>query len=922
MPIVLDELNDESTAKVSDPKFFSSELTGKGGKATGLLSMKNNPANIDPAIQTKPSNRVVKKQTTVNGYTETKTIPLSLIKPELQSYMTKIKYPDLSEMAFIGKDYGVEIYMDMVLNNIIIEKTSVPANAVLSPAQQAKIGPNGRSITTNYQIRYFAIGNPAEKTAMQVNKLTPTKGSNVYTVTYSDNPLQDAIYPDCIPYISQPNLDENLIRDYILNFDLYAAAVEQSENWQEHADVILQEFFDNIKTSKMPANTQAIISEIQHITTYNIPLDLYKKIYESIKNTFSAAETYKICKHNLNLLLSDTMYNLHTNKSLITSFQVPNGQKDPDSVKNLSVEQSRAVKSTEPLILVQAGAGTGKSTLILGRIDYLESCGVNPNDITVLSFTNAAADHITEKNPNVHSMTIARMIHEIYSTNFADHELSTPDTIINTIDIHYPPKPMQGSNVTREFQQHLRELTKKSQPPNVVTNLNNFIEENYDDVIKILNTIKQTSLELEIIICYQKIGVFKEPPSVASKYLIIDEVQDNSIFEFIYMLKYIDKHKENLFIVGDCSQTLYEFRAANPRALNILEGSNTFATYQLNVNYRSNQEILDFANVTLKNIEANQYANIQLQANALIPVTEQSFLDKVKLKYERLAKSNSKATKDAITVAVQRDMAKYIDDCLAKGEQVAILARARATVNAIKQTLELIYPNKSIISLMPNRIVPQTVMSTYISMFWSELKFVPPANIMGIITQEIMNRLDRMPIRGRSQNTPKYVQQFLMNWRRESGFTISVWTNQLNKNQIDLPVFLELVKENMLQYEIKCNAIQQSIASMKNQKNKDSDRINNANILLSTIHSAKGLEFDNVIVLCDNKKLTDEEEKRLYYVAFTRAMKSEYIWAYDTVASPKIEGDYEAVLTKLHAVAPAINSPLYAKSKNKTITIN
>ena len=50
-------------------------------------------------------------------------------------------------------------------------------------------------------------------------------------------------------------------------------------------------------------------------------------------------------------------------------------------------------------------AGTGKSTVILERIKYLEACGVPADDITVLSFTNAAADNIKEKNPAIGSMT-------------------------------------------------------------------------------------------------------------------------------------------------------------------------------------------------------------------------------------------------------------------------------------------------------------------------------------------------------------------------------------------------------------------------------------------------------------------------------------------------------------------------------------
>ena len=84
--------------------------------------------------------------------------------------------------------------------------------------------------------------------------------------------------------------------------------------------------------------------------------------------------------------------------------------------------------------------------------------------------------------------------------------------------------------------------------------------------MKTLDIIGQTSLELEIIICYQKIDTLAEPPEVKSKYLIIDEVQDNSIFEFIYTLKYVDKNKESLFIVGRLAlPTLNLLTAGNQR---------------------------------------------------------------------------------------------------------------------------------------------------------------------------------------------------------------------------------------------------------------------------------------------------------------------------------------------------------------------
>ena len=156
---------------------------------------------------------------------------------------------------------------------------------------------------------------------------------------------------------------------------------------------------------------------------------------------------------------------------------------------------------------------THNSTVILSRIDYMIAAGVKPEDITVLSFTNAAADHIKEKNPNIHSMTIAKMIHTIYEQNFKNHELSSLDTIINSLEIYFPRDSM-----ARNFAHHCRMLLKNDS--NAFTAMNNFIEHNFDDVIRMLDRLKQTSLELEIIICYQRIEQLQEPPEVQSRYLI------------------------------------------------------------------------------------------------------------------------------------------------------------------------------------------------------------------------------------------------------------------------------------------------------------------------------------------------------------------------------------------------------------------
>lgn len=221
------------------------------------------------------------------------------------------------------------------------------------------------------------------------------------------------------------------------------------------------------------------------------------------------------------------------------------GRRGIKSVQDLGMVPMRCIEVDAPdqLYVTSDFILTHNSTVILNRIQYMVSNGVNPDDITVLSFTNAAADHITEKNPNVHSMTIAKMIHSIYSLNYPQHELSSLDTIINTLDIYYPNDPDAAM-----FKRKCYDILKNE--PDAFTGMNNFVEYHFDKVMQMLDQIGQTSLELEIIICYQQIAVLQEPPEIQSKHLIIDEVQDNSIFEFIYALKYVEKHSESLFIVG------------------------------------------------------------------------------------------------------------------------------------------------------------------------------------------------------------------------------------------------------------------------------------------------------------------------------------------------------------------------------------
>lgn len=910
MPIILDDMTNVNVQrKAYTPKFFSDLFTGSG-KKVGLFSEHVNPSRLPDSLQATDDALNGRKKRITNGDTVTNIIPVNTLPMSEWKYMKNRDLPPLPSIGYLAqftqKGDPVDMYVDIELHSVVQTETKVTKySGAVSTSKENEIV---------YQVTYYYVTDP---TNPKVNRCDTGYGVDyrqTYQTEFTRTPAQliRQHIDNLEKYIilqqnSTFTKDDAAINRLLDNWSAYDIACNRARQWQEDIHEVVGQYvkfvYDYVATNHATHYDTRMFVElaapvIRRLENYRVPLDVYRSLYEIIRRELPVDEATALCKQNLNLLLSDTLHNLNTNRASLQRLTVPNPPTNVAmSLRRYSPEQINAITTDESLTLVQAGAGTGKSTVILGRIDYLCEVGVDPKDITVLSFTNAAADNITAKNPHVNSMTIARMIHTIYETNFPNHVLSSPDTIHNSLDIYYPPS-VHRSNVVTEFQHALRGIIKNDN--NAFTLMNNLVEDHYDEIIEILDTLKQTSLELEIIICYQQIDNFQEPPEVQSRYLIIDEVQDNSIFEFVYTLKYVDKNKQSLFIVGDSSQTLYEFRASNPRALNIMEGSGIFATFQLQTNYRSNQEILDFANIALENIEANQYAGIQLQANSLAKVTPKTFQEKVQVQYTPLPKLTD--LNDTLPLMLL-DAKHFIDEKIQNSEQVAFLAFTRHNIWMMQQWLEKHYPGKVCVSLVPERMHNSTVFSDFIRRYWDDLKFSPAANILTTIGSELMQKLQYF-LRGNVAKQEEAIRKMRIEWHNQMKPTVDNWFAQYTNGVLSKDDFLLLVRDSMLEFEISYNSIRQSLMSSRNEKAKRQQAANGADFILSTIHSAKGLEFENTVVLYKDESGMDEEKKRMYYVAFTRAMKSEMILAYGTVKSPQIEGNYETVLRKLRAANP------------------
>ena len=676
---------------------------------------------------------------------------------------------------------------------------------------------------------------------------------------------------------------------FYAEYSVYDNITDSAQRWS--SDDIADDIHDVIdalvskKHSYDDEQLAQMVYELRYMEQYNVPLSAYRKIYESINMLCDPQTASLLVKQNMNLLMNDTLSDLGSKRDQLE--RAPETIKTIPVQRQLSPQQLAAVCSTEPLILTQAGAGAGKSTVILARIQQLGLCGVNPADITVLSFTNAAADNIIKKNPNVRSMTIARMIHDLYMSYFPTHELSSVETIANSLGIYMPKDPFAF-----QFANKLRNLEGRNSE-GAHTALNNFIESHLEQTVDALNLIKQTSLELEIILAYQMIDKMPLPAGLNIRHLIIDEVQDNSVFEFIYLLRLVNKLNCSLFIVGDASQTLYEFRSANPKALNALEASGVFTPYKLETNYRSNQEVLDMANVhLLSEIEANQLAQIRLRANSLTPVTTNSFQEKVRVVHEHYTADRKFLTD--LPMLLSKHVNSYIQECLNRGEQVAFLAFTRREAFAIQKRLEELFPGRSVISMISDRRRASTFFSSFIEHHWSDIEAVDPANASFVFTKELVSRGP-----GANPNAQAALAKMASEWWTASALTIQGWVYEYQAGIITKEVFFDRLKKCILDHEIRHNSIRDALMHRNNEERKIRNLETKADLIVSTVHGVKGLEFDNVVVVYKDQSDMTEEKKRLYYVAFTRAKNSLFVLSHGTTLSARIVSDYNLIVDSL-----------------------
>lgn len=292
----------------------------------------------------------------------------------------------------------------------------------------------------------------------------------------------------------------------------------------------------------------------------------------------------------------------------------------------LNDEQQRAVFQTDGPVLILAGAGSGKTRVLTHRIAYLiNEKGINPWNIMAITFTNKASGEMRERVDNIvgfgsesiwvstfHSSCVRilrRYIDRIgYDNHFTIYDTDDQKTIMREIckRLQIDTKKIKERAFLGAISSAKNELISPIEYE--LNTMGDYGKKKQSEVYKEYQRVllKNNALDFDDLLV-KAVELFKSCPDVLEqyqdrfKYIMVDEYQDTNTaqFEFIRLLA---AKNRNLCVVGDDDQSIYKFRGANIRNIIDFEMIYPEATViKLEQNYRSTQNILNAANSVIQN---------------------------------------------------------------------------------------------------------------------------------------------------------------------------------------------------------------------------------------------------------------------------------------------------------------------------------
>ena len=586
-----------------------------------------------------------------------------------------------------------------------------------------------------------------------------------------------------------------------------------------------------------------------------------------------------------------------------------------DIFQGLNNKQIEAVKIIDGPVLVISGPGSGKTRCLTHRIAYLISQKIRPENILAITFTNKASQEMRERVEDLlqttekpligtfHSICLRilrREIHYIgYGLNFAifdqDDQIRLVKRVMTNLEID--TKKFNPRAILANISKLKTELTfpEDYNPPEFYPKIVAQVYKSYQSDLK-----KSNALDFDDLIVFT-IRIFKEYPEILNKYqsfwryILIDEYQDTSHDQYI-LIKLLSQKNKNLFCIGDDAQSIYQFRRADIRnILNFQKDYPEAKIIKLEQNYRSTKNIITAAQEIISN-NRNQIPKklwTENDGGEAISITE-TLNEKREATYviskmEELLNQNY-TLKDCAVLYRTHAQSRAIEEALIttgfpyqiiggikfyeRKEIKDILAYLRLANNPNdKVSFERVYniPPRGIGKSSLDKILKGNELSSRQSKAFDDFR-----NILKSIEKFKKSKKLTEVIKYiiRKTNYENYLKEFSLSKhddyenfeeRMENIKELLTVAKKYNKlpGQEGIERFLEEI------------ALLQETDKLKKSDNK---------ITLMTTHSSKGLEFPIVFVIGLEEGLFPhsralinpselEEERRLCYVAITRAKK-------------------------------------------------
>lgn len=525
----------------------------------------------------------------------------------------------------------------------------------------------------------------------------------------------------------------------------------------------------------------------------------------------------------------------------------------------LNTEQQRAVDSKSDRILCLAGAGCGKSYTLLERISKLVDEGAMPSSILALTFTNAAAAEMRERYETKHVGQLTPQFRTFHS--FCYSILCKDIAIRNALG--YTTVPGIASEAEeKDIQERARTQCKISLSKDQLTfrvglsKKEQFEAELYDKAVwrlmKQENLITFDKLNSEVAELFAADHIATKSYKLQYRYIFVDEFQDTDAHQIKFLNSFPDT---NFFFVGDALQNLYRFRGTDNAYIKALSDSPDWDNIKLYTNYRSTNQIVEFANAFSKGYAKDSY-RIEMTGTRDGEAVTTKVVDGPS-KYEAINKEN-------------------IDDVLTELEflkgTTAILVRTNKecaeVINHLKEN-NIEYTSSR--DTKTTHILECSVSDEY---------------MIGWLASYLTSDKYGEYIRLSAQKTSPDINWFLANYGSNSKIKSDAdKISKLREIATDPKPVATKIKE--VEKLLKVDGIELPDKDLFGMEflqyvKEHITEIKSSELYVGTIHSVKGLEYDNVFVMNVNSYSfridSNEDMSNLYYVACTRAKNRLFVY--------------------------------------------